>query len=71
MNTDLDFDIPLLDLHPSTGDMRAEVLAGLRQEQKMLSPKYFYDEAGSKRVEQRRRERLDDPVDVRPLRRQS
>lgn len=33
-------------------DARAELLAGLRQPQKMLSPKYFYDETGSQLFEQ-------------------
>ncbi|MEM8768337.1 MAG: L-histidine N(alpha)-methyltransferase, partial [Pseudomonadota bacterium] len=32
-------------------DVRAEVLAGLTAEQKSLSPKYFYDQAGSELFE--------------------
>ncbi len=36
------------DLHPTPADMRAEVLAGLALPQKRLSPKYFYDDAGSR-----------------------
>lgn len=39
--------IQLLDLHPSAGDFRAEVIEGLAQPQKTLPPKYFYDETGS------------------------
>jgi L-histidine Nalpha-methyltransferase len=37
-----------LDLHPDIGDFKADALAGLAQPQKTLSPKYFYDERGSK-----------------------
>ncbi len=37
-----------LDLHPDIGDFRADVIEGLSQEQKCISPKYFYDERGSK-----------------------
>ena len=36
------------DLHPSASDFRADVLAGLSKPQKTLSPKYFYDQAGSR-----------------------
>lgn len=39
--------VPLEDLHPSMQDMRAEVLAGLEQEEKTLPCKYFYDARGS------------------------
>lgn len=35
------------DLQPSVSDFRADVLAGLRKPQKAISPKYFYDAAGS------------------------
>ena len=35
------------DLHPTPADMRAEVLDGLSQPQKRLSPKFFYDARGS------------------------
>lgn len=35
------------DLQPSASDFRADVLAGLRKPQKAISPKYFYDAAGS------------------------
>jgi uncharacterized SAM-dependent methyltransferase len=35
------------DLKPDTGSFAAEVIAGLSQPQKALSPKYFYDEPGS------------------------
>ncbi len=37
-----------LDLHPDLGDFKTDALAGLAQTQKTLSPKYFYDERGSK-----------------------
>lgn len=37
-----------LNMHPDVGDFRTDVIEGLRAEQKNLSPKYFYDEAGSK-----------------------
>ena len=36
-----------LDLHPNLGDFREDVIAGLTASPKSLSPKYFYDEAGS------------------------
>ncbi|MEQ8433001.1 MAG: L-histidine N(alpha)-methyltransferase [Oceanicaulis sp.] len=35
------------DLHPSAGDFKTDVLAGLSKPQKALQPKYFYDKAGS------------------------
>ncbi|MCC5795302.1 MAG: L-histidine N(alpha)-methyltransferase [Chromatiales bacterium] len=41
----------MLDLEPRSGMDAAEVLDGLRQPQKQLQPKYFYDEAGSKLFE--------------------
>jgi dimethylhistidine N-methyltransferase/nicotinate (nicotinamide) nucleotide adenylyltransferase len=37
-----------LDLHPDVGDFREDVIEGLSRPQKSLSPKYFYDEEGSK-----------------------
>ena len=37
-----------LDLHPAIGDFRADVIEGLGKAQKSISPKYFYDEYGSK-----------------------
>ncbi|GJL95965.1 MAG: dimethylhistidine N-methyltransferase [Hyphococcus sp.] len=37
-----------LDLHPDLGDFRADVITGLSAKQKTLSPKYFYNEHGSK-----------------------
>ncbi len=37
-----------LDLHPDLGDFRTDVIEGLSLPQKGLSPKYFYDEPGSK-----------------------
>jgi len=36
------------DLHPEPVDMRADVIAGLSQRHKRLSPKYFYDQRGSR-----------------------
>ncbi len=45
-------DIELLDLHPSMGDFREEVIAGLSQPNKTLPPKYFYDEHGSRLFDQ-------------------
>ncbi len=41
----------LIDLHPPRADMRADVLEGLSRPQKQLSPKYFYDERGSRLFE--------------------
>lgn len=40
------------DLKPHAADMRDEVLGGLAQRPRRLSPKYFYDEAGSELFEQ-------------------
>ena len=40
------------DEHPATGDSRAELLAGLQQQQKMVNPKYFYNARGSDLFEQ-------------------
>lgn len=37
-----------LDLHPDLGDFRADAIEGLGKKQKSISPKYFYDERGSK-----------------------
>lgn len=37
-----------LDLHPDLGDFRTDVMDGLSLPQKTISPKYFYDEYGSK-----------------------
>lgn len=38
--------------HPSVGDGRKELLAGLQQAQKYISPKWFYDERGSQLFEE-------------------
>ncbi len=35
------------DLHPSAGDSREEILAGLTGDDKRVNPKWFYDERGS------------------------
>lgn len=40
------------DFEPQHGDMASEVLAGLRQTPKIVSPKYFYDARGSALFEQ-------------------
>ncbi len=37
-----------LDLHPDLGDFKSDAMEGLAQEQKRISPKYFYDERGSR-----------------------
>jgi dimethylhistidine N-methyltransferase len=39
------------DLHPEMGDLREEVLAGLRRAPKSLPPKLFYDQTGSQLFE--------------------
>jgi dimethylhistidine N-methyltransferase len=44
--------ITLIDYHPPNGDIRQEVLDGLAQPQKRLSPKWFYDEEGSRLFDQ-------------------
>lgn len=36
------------DLHPDLGDFRTDAVTGLRKNPKSISPKYFYDEYGSK-----------------------
>ena len=36
------------DLHPTTDDLAADVLAGFSQPQKSIPPKYFYDAEGSR-----------------------
>ncbi|NDI33456.1 L-histidine N(alpha)-methyltransferase [Chengkuizengella sediminis] len=38
----------ILDLNPPISSLKEEVLKGLRQDQKQLHPKWFYDERGSK-----------------------
>lgn len=37
-----------LDLHPDLGDFREDALKALSKKPRMISPKYFYDERGSK-----------------------
>lgn len=44
--------IRFYDEHPQLTDMRSEILAGLRSRPKSISPKYFYDERGSKLFDQ-------------------
>jgi dimethylhistidine N-methyltransferase len=39
------------DQQPTVGDCREELLAGLRQEQKQINPRYFYDARGSELFE--------------------
>lgn len=38
--------------HPSLGDSRSEIAAGLQRQQKTINPKFFYDEKGSELFEQ-------------------
>lgn len=45
-------DIQLYDLHPPIEDFRAEVLAGLSQLQKSISPKFLYDKRGAELFDQ-------------------
>lgn len=44
--------IKLYDLHPPLEDFRAEVLAGLTQPQKCISPKFLYDKRGAELFDQ-------------------
>lgn len=44
--------VPLLDLEPAASDEESEIVAGLSQDQKEISPKYFYDEKGSQLFEE-------------------
>ncbi len=41
-----------LDQHPDLGDFRADVISALSQRPRAISPKYFYDETGSKLFDQ-------------------
>jgi dimethylhistidine N-methyltransferase len=43
--------VTLHDMHPTAGDLRAEVLAGLEETPRRIAPKFFYDEAGSRLFE--------------------
>lgn len=56
-------EIELLDLHPEVGDLREEVLEGLRGDPKRLPCKLFYDERGSELYE--RITRLDEYYQTR------
>jgi dimethylhistidine N-methyltransferase len=40
-------DVTFYDFHPPVEDFRAEVLTGLQQPQKMISPKFLYDKQGA------------------------
>ena len=40
------------DEQPALGDSRQEILAGLTQDQKVINPKYFYDQVGSQLFDQ-------------------
>lgn len=40
------------DEQPALGDSRQELLAGLTQDQKVINPKYFYDQVGSQLFDQ-------------------
>ena len=42
----------LLNLEPASNDEELEILAGLNQAPKKISPKFFYDEAGSRLFEE-------------------
>jgi len=44
--------VVLYDLHPPLEDFRAEVLAGLTQAQKSISPKFLYDKRGAELFDQ-------------------
>jgi dimethylhistidine N-methyltransferase len=44
-------EIEFYDFHPEISDFHLEVLEGLRKEPKKISPKFFYDEAGSQLFE--------------------
>jgi dimethylhistidine N-methyltransferase len=44
--------VQLLDLEPESGDDQKEILSGLARDPKEISPKYFYDEAGSELFEE-------------------
>ena len=48
MTADLPQTIQLLDLHPETDTFFDEVIDGLRQVQKRIPPKFFYDARGSR-----------------------
>lgn len=48
MNAQQQDDIELIDYHPARKDMLADVLNGLKADEKWLSSMYFYDERGSK-----------------------
>lgn len=43
--------VAFTDLHPSLGDSRSEILAGLYAPRKSINPKFFYDEYGSRLFE--------------------
>src|SRR5690606_31303042 len=51
MNSSLLQTPAFFDLHPDTGDLREEVLTGLRGVPKSLPPKLFYDQSGSELFE--------------------
>jgi len=40
--------VSILDLEPASCDAEQEILGGLNQSQKQISPKYFYDKTGSR-----------------------
>lgn len=39
--------VPLYDLHPPIDDFRSEILQGLNQQPKVISPKFLYDKRGA------------------------
>ena len=48
MNAQTIGDIQFYDEHPKPVDFYAEVIQGLHRKPKLIPPKFFYDEAGSK-----------------------
>ena len=51
MNVAQMFEAQLIDLHPPAEAIEQEVLAGLQQQPKALSPKLLYDHRGSELFE--------------------
>ena len=47
MSNDEPAEVEVLDLHPEAGDVKAEVITGLRMTPKRIPSKYFYDTDGS------------------------
>ena len=47
VRTDIDNLVAFVDYHPVSDDFRQDVIDGLSRDQKLISPKYFYDKRGS------------------------